>query len=208
VVGPVYIVTNDGELPDWGGMSLISTGPPCGNYIEDMWAGEWVRVRSQTTPFRAAIQGTPSIDFAQRAAIAKTGSINVATRAHIQDSPLLEVTTRAAIMGTPSIDIINRATIRGDTSLDSPIRAAVSVNPSIEVTQLAYIKGNPRQWYHVRAAIHGETSMSYAVRALIVNDRTDEIYLEMENLYPQENDLRSVRNAPTRTRDWRTEPLS
>ena len=203
----IYIVTYVTDTPNWGNVSqFIDIGPPCGNWRSAMFE-EGETTRSQTYSLLAAAQSNRELPIGIDAAVAKTEELAPGVTATIQATPELPITTQAAIAGNPELAHPVRAAIRAELLLEPGIIAAIGKDFSLVPGVTATVQGNPYQWYGTRAAIKGETEKSVGITAFVVKSRATQIMLEMENLWPQEMDLRSTPNSPSEWRDWRKHQL-
>lgn len=203
----LYIITYAGDTPNWGNVSqFIDIGPPCGNWLSGMFE-EGETTRSQTYSLLAAAQSNRELPIGIDAAVAKTEELAPGVTATIQATPELPITTQAAIAGNPELAHPVRAAIRAELLLEPGIIAAIGKDFSLVPGVTATVQGNPYQWYGTRAAIKGETEKSVGITAFVVKSRATQIMLEMENLWPQEMDLRSTPNSPSEWRDWRKHQL-
>ena len=203
----LYIITYPGDTPNWGNVSqFIEIGPPCGNWLSDMFV-EGETTRSQTYSLLAAVRSNRELPTGIDAAVAKTGELSQGVTATIQAMPELPIITQAAIAGNPELRCPIRAAIRSEPYLEPGIVAAVGKDFSLVPGVTATIQGNPIEWYGTRAAIKGETEKAVGITAFVVRSRANQIMLEMENLWPQELDLRSTPNSPSEWRDWRKHNL-
>ncbi len=203
----LYIITHAGDTPNWGNVSqFIDIGPPCGNWRSAMFE-EGETTRSQTYSLLAAAQSNRELPIGIDAAVAKTEELAPGVTATIQATPELPITTQAAIAGNPELAHPVRAAIRAELLLEPGIIAAIGKDFSLVPGVTATVQGNPYQWYGTRAAIKGETEKSVGITAFVVKSRATQIMLEMENLWPQEMDLRSTPNSPSEWRDWRKHQL-
>lgn len=203
----LYIITHAGDTPNWGNVSqFIDIGPPCGNWRSAMFE-EGETTRSQTYSLLAAAQSNRELPIGIDAAVAKTEELAPGVTATIQATPELPITTQAAIAGNPELAHPVRAAIRAELLLEPGIIAAIGKDFSLVPGVTATVQGNPYQWYGTRAAIKGETEKTVGIVAFVVKSRADQIMLEMENNWPQELDLRSTPNSPSKFRDWRKQPI-
>jgi hypothetical protein len=203
----IYIVTYVTDTPNWGNVSqFIDIGPPCGNWRSAMFE-EGETTRSQTYSLLAAVQSNRELPVGIGATVAKTEELAPGVTATIQATPELPITTQAAIAGNPELVHPVRAAIRAELLLEPGIIAAIGKDFSLVPGVTATVQGNPYQWYGTRAAIKGETENSVGITAFVVKSRATQIMLEMENLWPQEMDLRSTPNSPSEWRDWRKHQL-
>ena len=203
----LYIITYPGDTPNWGNASqFIDIGPPCGNWLSGMFEEAEI-TRSQTYSVQAAVQAVREMPTSIGAAVAKNDELDAGITATIQATPELPVLTYAAIAGNPEISCPVRAAIRAELYLEPAIIAAVGKDFSLDCGATAAVQGNPYKWYGTRAAIKGETEKTVGITAFVVKSRADQIMLEMENNWPQELDLRSTPNSPSKFRDWRKQPI-
>lgn len=203
----IYIITYPGDTPNWGNASqFIDIGPPCGNWQSSMFeVGEITR--SQTYSVQAAVQAVREMPTSIGAAVAKNDELGAGITATIRATPELPIITQAAIAGNPELVHPIRAAIRAELYLEPAIIAAVGKDFSLDCGATATVQGNPYKWYGTRAAIKGETEKTVGIVAFVVKSRADQIMLEMENNWPQELDLRSTPNSPSKFRDWRKQPI-
>lgn len=203
----IYIITYPGDTPNWGNVSqFIDVGPPCGNWRSSMFEEAEI-TRSQTYSVQAAVQAVREMPTSIGAAVAKNDELDAGITATIQATPELPVLTYAAIAGNPELVHPIRAAIRAELYLEPAIIAAVGKDFSLDCGATATVQGNPYKWYGTRAAIKGETEKTVGITAFVVKSRATQIMLEMENLWPQEMDLRSTPNSPSEWRDWRKHQL-
>lgn len=203
----IYIITYPGDTPNWGNVSqFIDVGPPCGNWRSSMFEEAEI-TRSQTYSVQAAIRTVRELPVSIGAAVAKNDELDVGVTATIRATPELPITTQAAIAGNPELVHPIRAAIRAELYLEPAIIAAVGKDFSLDCGATATVQGNPYKWYGTRAAIKGETEKTVGIVAFVVKSRADQIMLEMENNWPQELDLRSTPNSPSKFRDWRKQPI-
>lgn len=203
----LYIITHPGDTPNWGNVSqFIDIGPPCGNWRSSMFEEAEI-TRSQTYSVQAAIRTVRELPGKIKATVAKNDELDVGVTATIQATPELPIITQAAIAGNPELVHPIRAAIRAELYLEPAIIAAVGKDFSLDSGATAAVQGNPYKWYGTRAAIKGETEKTVGITAFVVKSRADQIMLEMENNWPQELDLRSTPNSPSKFRDWRKQPI-
>jgi len=203
----IYIITYPGDTPNWGNASqFIDIGPPCGNWLSGMFE-EGEITRSQTYSVQAAVQAVREMPTSIGAAVAKNDELEAGITATIRATPELPIITQAAIAGNPELVHPIRAAIRAELYLEPAIIAAVGKDFSLDCGATATVQGNPYKWYGTRAAIKGETEKTVGIVAFVVKSRADQIMLEMENNWPQELDLRSTPNSPSKFRDWRKQPI-
>jgi hypothetical protein len=203
----IYIITYPGDTPNWGNVSqFIDVGPPCGNWRSSMFEEAEI-TRSQTYSVQAAIRTVRELPGKIKATVAKNDELEAGITATIQATPELPITTQAAIAGNTELVHPIRAAIRAELYLEPAIIAAVGKEFSLNSGATATVQGNPYKWYGTRAAIKGETEKTVGITAFVVKSRATQIMLEMENLWPQELDLRSTPNSPSKFNDWRTDQL-
>ena len=203
----LYIITHPGDMPNWGNASqFIDIGPPCGNWLSSMYEEREI-TRSQTYSVQAAVRAVRELPAKVSAVAVKNDELTSGITATVQAAPELPIEMRAAIMGNPEIEYPIRAAIRSERHLEPAIIASVSKDFSLDSGVTATIQGNSLQWYGTRAAIKGETEKTVGITAFVVKSRADQIMLEMENNWPQELDLRSTPNSPSKFRDWRKQPI-
>jgi len=163
--------------------------------------------RSQTSGLKAAIQDGREKISGIRATVARTGQLADAITASVQAQRDAPVTLQAAVQGTVTRNIPIKAAVRTERDLASGIEAAVARTAELPVSIQTAIQGCSQLPICTRAAIRGEAQMSVGIIANVVVSRAPQIYLEMENLVPQEFDLRGTPNWPSRVKDWRAESL-
>jgi hypothetical protein len=204
----IYICCYRDDTPNWGGISsLVSISPPCSNWCTALYQVPEEVTRSQTSGLKAAIQDGREIKPGIRATVARTGELADAITASIQAYRDAPVTLQAAVRGTVTRSIPIKAAVRTERDLAPGIEAAVARTAELPVSIQAAIQGCTQLPIRTRAAIRGEAQMSVGIIANVVVSRAPQIYLEMENLVPQEFDLRSTPNWPSRVKDWRAESL-
>ncbi len=205
----IYVFTLPGDLPNWGGIgSFVEVSPPCGNWYSEIYKMPGQVTRSQTSGINAAIRGERENAAGIAAALAKTDELGCGVKATIQGSPELDVGIRAAILGDATRYLPIRAAIRAERLLEPAIIAAIGKDFNLLPGVIATIQGNPQQHCHLKAAIKGETEKTCGIKAFVVKTRVDHILLEMENLWPQELDLRSTPNWASKVKDYRKSNLS
>jgi hypothetical protein len=205
----VYIITYQNDTPNWGGLSsLIAISPPCGNWVSNLYETPDEIIRSQTSGILAAIQADRDKIATVLAAVAMTGELECGITATIQGAPELDVGIRAAILGEATKYLPIKAAVRGEPELSPAIIAAVGKDFDLAVTMNAAVRGNTEMHCHLKAAVLGDTEMSVGIVAFVVKTRVDQILLEMENLWPQELDLRSTPNWASKVKDYRQSSLS
>jgi hypothetical protein len=205
--GVIYLLTYPDDTPNWGNLStLVSISPPCGNWNSRLYESDYV-LRSQTWGILAAIMAEREKVASILAACAKTDEMNSGITATIQGEPELPVSIYAAIQGEAERYPRIRAAIRAEPELEPAIIAACAKTDELDCGVLAAIRGNPEVHSHLKAAIKGETETSSGIVAFVVKTRVNSILLEMENLFPQELDLRSTPNWASRVKDYRKSGL-
>ncbi len=204
----IYIVTYPGDTPNWGSSSsLVEIGPPCWNWYSDMYELVSATTRSQTFGLNAAIRANRNKITKVKAAIAKTDSLNYTAKGAIAGNPELEISIRSAISGDAERTVPMRAAIRAERVLEPAIIAAVARDFDLPVRAKAAISGDAQKECRIRAGIKGETQKTVGITAFVVKTRVDKIMLEMENLWPQELDLRSTPNWASKFKDYRKSGL-
>ncbi len=206
----IYILTLNNDTPNWGGINqyAFSASPACGNWKTSVYENPGETTRSQTWALNAAIAGNPENAAKIVAAIAKEFSLDCGITATVWGNPELDAMIRVAILGNPERTYSIRAAILTERSLETSIIAAVGKDFSLSAGMLAAIQGNPEQNCHLKAAIKGEAEKSVGIVAYVVKTRVNSILLEMENLWPQELDLRSTPNWASKVKDYRKSSLS
>jgi len=202
----IYILTLPGDTPNWAGAGLVAVSPPCSNWYSQLYMVTEV-TRSQTSALRAAVQDTRELSPRIRATVAKTSELPDAITASIQGNPEAPIRLHAAVRGEASRDIGIKAAVRTERGLVPGIEAAVAKTDELPITILATVQGYTQLDIRTRAAIKGEAQKSVGIIANVVVSRVPQIYLEMENLVPQELDLRSTPNWPSKVKDWRKDSI-
>lgn len=197
----------DGDIPIEAGAHLVTASPPCGNPGEDIWQIDRVQERNQTWEVRAAIRGEPERSLGLQAAIAKANDLSPTIKAAIAGNPSLEFGALAAIRGNPERSLKIRASVMGGPELALAINAAIAVDVDLTPKIQAAIQGNPTMEVGQKAAIKGDAERTFTISTLILKNREEAILLEMENVWPQECDLRSTPNWPSRVKDYRRDSL-
>lgn len=202
----IYLYTYPDDSPNWAGANLVEIAPPCSNWSSDVYLITETN-RSQTWALRAAIQGTRELTPKIRAVVALTGELSDAITATIQANREEPIVLQVAVRGEASRDIGIKAAVRTERSLAPGIEAAVAKTDELPITILAAIRGYTQLPIRTRAAIKGEAQKRVGIIANVVVSRVPQIYLEMENLVPQELDLRSTPNWPSKVKDWRKDSI-
>jgi hypothetical protein len=203
----IYILTYDNDSPRWGNNSTIQISPPCGNWYSDLYYST-ESTRSQTMGILAGVRGERDKTAQILAAIAKIDSLDVGILATVRGTPELDIAIRAAVLGEATRYLPTRAAIRAERLLTPAIIAAVGKNFDALPGITATVQGNPQTHGHLKAAILGEAEKSAGIIAYVVKTRVNSILLEMENLFPQELDLRSTPNSASKVKDYRKSSLS
>jgi hypothetical protein len=204
----IYILCYEDDTPNWGNTSsMISIAPPCANWYTDLYEVPAEVMRSQTSGLQAAIQGIRERDISIISAVAKEDSEDIGILAAVQAELELPITIQAAIKGARERSLPIRAAIRSECIVEPDIIAAVAKEDSEDIGILATIQGERFVYDNLKAAILGEAERTVGITAVVVKSRADKILLEMENLWPQELDLRSTPNWASRTKDYRKDSL-
>ena len=204
----IYICCYLDDTPNWGSAAnLVSISPPCANWSSALCEVPNQVTRSQTYGIEAAVRGNPERATRIRAAVAKTDYLDCGISATVSGIPELPVTMRAAISGDAALSVPTRAAIRAERLLEPSIVAAVGKAFDLDTGISATIQGNPERPCHMRAAIKGTAEKSVGIKAFVVKSRVENILIEMENLWPQEFDLRSTPNWASRVKDYRKDSL-
>lgn len=204
----IYICCYSDDTPNWGSVSkFVTVSPPCSNWHTHLYEVIEKTTRSQTWGLLAGIATTRDKALSVSAAVAKTGSLEGGLSAAIAADIDLPISIYAAILGDANQYCNQRAAIRTDRLLEPSALAAVAQDFDLPIDMYAAIQGNPEAHSHVKAAILGETESSVGIVAYVVKSRVDEIMLEMENLWPQDLDLRSTPNRASKFKDWRKSSL-
>ncbi len=201
-----YLLCYPDDTPNWAGCDLVQITPPCRNWRSDLYM-ETESTRSQTYGIQAAVRSDRDLQTGIVSAVAKNGQLGDEILAAIQGQPELLVTLKAAICGDAEKEPRIRAAIRKERDLQTGIVSAVAKTDQLEDNIKVAIRGNPHLDIRTRAAIKGEAQASVTIVAYIQVKRVDRIKLEMENLVPQELDIRSVPNWSSQVKDWRKESL-
>jgi hypothetical protein len=203
----VYILTYLDDTPNWGNSSqLVGLSPPCGNWISKVYAAEDV-TRSQTYGLDAAVEGTRSLKYRIRASIAFCGQLNPKIEATVQGSPEVLINHKVAVQGCSQRSGLIKTAVRGEIELGYRQVTAVSKEFEHSMSIDATVQGNTRRWYVQKGAVKGEAEKTVGISALVVKSRLHWIYLEFENFWPQEFDLRGIPNWPSKVKDWRRSRL-
>jgi hypothetical protein len=203
----VYILTYQNDTPNWGTSSrLVAISPPCGNWVSNLYETPNEVMRSQTFGILAAIQGEREKIARVLAAVAKTGELASTVQAAVMAQLDLPIEMHAAVMGERERALPMRAAVRTERLLESTVEAAVGKDFDLTSTILAAVQGNPHLRHGMRAAVKGEAEKTVGISAFVVNSRVDHIYLEFENLWPQEMDIR-VPNWASRVKDYRKDSI-
>lgn len=210
---------NDGDTPRYGGGGSLQSNPACDNPGEDIWVtqptvytddvpdtpptGPQITIRTQTWGIRSAIQGAREAPLKLLTAIATTPMRGLVLDATIAGNPTHDFLLSSTIRGTPEKEFKLKSAIR--KIIDAPIKMTTAIAHDFEIAPKidVAIQGSPWVHTHLDASIQGEAEKAFTVSAIILKDRAETIYLEMENLFPQECDLRGIPNAPSKFKDWR-----
>jgi len=211
---------NDGDTPRYGGGGSLQSNPACDNPGEDIWVtmppstpppttppptGPQITIRTQTWGIRSAVQGVRETPLELLTAIATTPMRDLVLDATIAGNPAHEFLLSSTIRGTLEKEFKLKSAIR--KTIDVPLKMSTAIAHDFEIAPKidATVQGNPWVHTHLGAFIQGEAEKAFTISAIILKDRTETIYLEMENLFPQECDLRGIPNAPSKFKDWRKE---
>lgn len=205
----IYVCCYIDDTPNWGSISsLVSISPPCANWNTALYQGTEELTRSQTSGLKAAIQDGREKCSGVRATVARTGELVDSITASVQAHRNASVILQAAVRGTVARSIPIKAAVRTERTLAPDIEAAIAKTDQLPITIRAAVRGHTQLPIRTRAAIKGEAKKSVGIVAYVVVSRVPQIYLEMENLVPQEFDLRGTPNWPSKVKDWRAESLS
>ena len=204
-----YLVASPGDTPNWGTRSsTITVSPPCGNWWTSFFEVSLLITRSQTSTLNAAVQGNRDLSVGIKASVVQTSdlvdSITAAVQGYRQSPPII---LRAGVQGNISRDVLINAAVAQQRDLAPSIKAAVAKDSDLPINIQAAVCGNPQINIRTRAAVRGEAQKSSGIIAYVVVSRGPQIYLEMENLVPQEFDLRSTPNWSSKIKDWRKDTL-
>lgn len=199
----VWIYTEiAGDAPNWDGPVTSSLTASCGNYSVYLIGSPEI-TRSQTSGLKSAILGERSLAPHIIANVTHAENLFDTIKAAIQAERDLPISVQVSIKGTSESPTRIRAAIRDLVELVPRIVAAAAKTDELPDGITATIAGNPLVYPWIAAAIKGETEKGVNIVTYIVVNRAHRIYLEMENLVPQEFDLRSTPNDPSEVRDWR-----
>lgn len=204
--GVIYIIVRAGDTPNWAGASLIAIAPPCSNWGAYLYEAT-AQTRDQSWGLNAAIRANRDKAVGLKALVALTDALPCSIKAALAGNPELEADISAYIQGNPERAHKLKAAIQEGQELPLGLVCAVAAPFDLPTGISATIQGNPWEHCHLKAAIKGETETSVGIVAYVVKSRLDTILLEMENLWPQELDLRSTPNWRSRVKDWRTATL-
>jgi len=205
---PEFCICAPNDLPDWGTVTGAGLSSGCGNFVlYTLDTPPSTQTRSQTWGLNAAIQADREKAAGIKAYVALTDELPLGLYAAIAGNPSDDVGISAYIQGDTETPIRMRAAIKQDQELPLGLVGAVAAPFDLPLGLYAAIAGNPDEHCHIKAAILGETEISVGIVAYVVKSRIDTIILEMENLFPQELDLRSTPNWRSRVKDWRTDTL-
>ena len=203
----IYIFTYPDELPACPNTGdVIAIASPCDNWESAIWSVKEVE-RTQSWGLKAAVQQIRTLNPSVSAAIGQPTALDCSVLSAIAATQDLAPGTLAAISGeaqkTPRI----QAAIRSDRVLQPGILSVVAKDFDLLPCALAAISGDNQQHVHLKSAIRADTQKNASIIANVVKSRADQIMLEMENNWPQELDLRSTPNSPSKFRDWRKQPI-
>jgi hypothetical protein len=202
VANTLYIITMPGDTPNWvGSPSFVEIGAPCGNWNSDEWEFSWT-TRNQTIVTSAAVRATQENPFTISSVVAVTKDAACPIDAAVQGVRDLDVSEWAAIQGNVDKPAPIRAAVRKELTSNTPIISAIAKDFDTPAKIISYIQGNPLIWYRHTAFVRGETEIPCGISALVVVDRTPKILIDIENLGPQERDVRSTPNWASRAIDW------
>lgn len=203
----IYIICRPDDTPNWAGASLVAIAPACNNWGAYLYEVPESIQRDQTWGLNAAIQANQEKALGLKALVALTDELPSKITASIAGNPDEPAGISAYIKGDAEKILRIRAAIRKEQELPLGLVSAVAAPFDQPAGISAYVQGNPWEHCHLKAAIKGETETSVGIVAYVVKSRLDTILLEMENLWPQELDLRSTPNWRSRVKDWRTDVL-
>lgn len=206
----IYIFTRPGEAPVCPNTGdVIAVASPCDNWESAIWSfDEPEIIRTQSWGLKAAVQQTRTLRPSISAVVGQNVAHNCHVLSAIAATRTLDAATHAAIMGDAQRISRTQAAIRYDRQLDQPgVLSAIAETYNLDVATLAAISNDIQQHYHVKSAIRSDTQKNASIIAYVVKSRVDTILLETENVWPQELDLRSTPNHPSKYRDWRKQPI-
>jgi len=203
----IYIFTYPGQMPACPNTGdVIAIASPCDNWESAIWSVEEVE-RTQSWGLKAAVQQIRTLNPSVSAVIGQHTALDCSVLSAIAATQDLAPGTLAAISGeaqkTPRI----QAAIRSDRVLQPGILSVVAKDFDLLPCALAAISGDNQQHVHLKSAIRADTQKNASIIANVVKSRVDTILLETENTWPQELDIRSTPNHPSKFRDWRKQPI-
>jgi len=204
----IYVLTEEDDSPNWGGIAdLVAISPPCSNWESNVYYFTHT-VRSQTSGLNAYVRAHVSKTINILATIAKTDQLDDAVTASVQGQRDAPVAIQAAIKGEVTLNNpLIKAAVCKERNLEPGIEAAVAGDVNLNPSVCAWVVGNPKLDIRNRAAVSGQAEKRVGITAHVVVSRVEQIYLEMENLVPQELALTSTPNWASRVKDWRKEKL-
>ena len=204
----IYVLTEEDDSPNWGGIAdLVAISPPCSNWESNVYYFTHT-VRSQTSGLNAYVRAQISKTINILATIAKTDQMADAITASVQGQPEEQIGIQSAVKGEVTLNNpVIKTSIAKEMEFAPGIEAAVSGDVNLNPSICAWAVGNPKLDIRYRAAVSGQAEKRVGITAHVVVSRVEQIYLEMENLVPQELALTSTPNWASRVKDWRKEKL-
>lgn len=202
----IYIITYPGDTPNWGNSTLVNIGPPCGNWRSNMYK-VITAIRNQTAGIKTAIRTDQGSRSRIRSAIAKTFIMNTNVITAVRTSRVVSSKTITAIQTNRDRSTNIRSAVRVVREVECTLVSAIGKDFDLESKVTATVQGNPIKAVRYRGALKGEAQTTSQITAFVVLSRAEKIMLEMENLYPQEFDMRSVPNWASEFKDWRKSKL-
>lgn len=205
----IYIITYPGDTPNWGNSTLVNIGPPCGNWRSNMYKviPPTAIIRNQTAGIKTAIRTDQGSRSRIRSAIAKTFIMNTNVITAVRTSRVVSSKTITAIQTNRDRSTNIRSAVRVVREVECTLVSAIGKDFDLESKVTATVQGNPIKAVRYRGALKGEAQTTSQITAFVVLSRAEKIMLEMENLYPQEFDMRSVPNWASEFKDWRKSKL-
>lgn len=202
-----YIFTLPGELPacpNTGG--VIEIASPCDNWESAIWSVAET-VRTQSWGLTAAVQRTRTLTPIISAVVGQHSDLDCSVLSAVAKTQGLAPGSLAAIQGEAQKIPRIQAAIRSDRSIQPGILSVIAKDFDLLPGSLAAISGDYQDHFHTKSAIQSDVEKPAGIIANVVKSRATQIMLEMENLWPQEMDLRSTPNSPSEWRDWRKHQL-
>lgn len=164
-------------------------------------------IRNQTAGIKTAIRTDQGSRSRIRSAIAKTFIMNTNVITAVRTSRVVSSKTITAIQTNRDRSTNIRSAVRTLREVECTLVSAIGKDFDLESKVTATVQGNPIKAVRYRGALKGEAQTTSQITAFVVLSRAEKIMLEMENLYPQEFDMRSVPNWASEFKDWRKSKL-